>query len=281
MKILNKLILNYITKSKYDNEPMVIFNDWIGKNVLIYGFYEKKIVQTIISSFDFDTSKHICIDVGANIGNHAIQFSKKFKQVICFEPQIKTFKVLELNTHNIKNISIYNYGLSCENKVVSFKIPFNNIGMASQNYDGKNFFIEKVNLKNYDEFFNTEISFIKIDVEGNEIDVINSMKKTILKHKPVISFELNSDFEKRKEILEIFKEMNYNIFLIEKEYKIEKIIKSNNFFFTALKNIIKLISPRPKEELTRISKLEIVNSKKNYNLVTTFNKKSNFKIKYK
>ncbi len=277
--IIDKLILNYISRSNNHNQSMVIYNDWIGKNILIYGFYEKKLVQTIISSLDFNTSKHICLDIGANIGNHALQFSKKFESVICFEPQKKTFKILELNTFNIENIKIFNYGLSQKNQKVDFKIPLDNIGMASQYYYGSNYYIENVELKNYDELFDKEISFIKIDVEGNEIDVLNSLKNNLLKYKPVIAFELNPEIQKRKEIIKALTALNYKEFYIENEYKIEKIIKSKNLFFKIIKSVIKLITPRPKEKLISISQQDLILSKNNYSLVTTYNENSIFKLK--
>ena len=51
----------------------------------------------------------IAIDVGANIGNHSIFFSKFFKKVYSFEPQESVFKLLEnnVNMNNLENIKIF------------------------------------------------------------------------------------------------------------------------------------------------------------------------------
>ena len=76
--IVKKIFFKYSYKTKKDRPPIILFNDWIGKNIIFDRYYEKEIVQAIIESLEFDTNKHLCIDVGPNIGNHALQFEKYF-----------------------------------------------------------------------------------------------------------------------------------------------------------------------------------------------------------
>ena len=48
-------------------------------------------------------------------------------------------------------------------------------------------------LKNFDDLYNFEnsISFIKIDVEGMELDVLKSMKKNLENNSPIICLEFD------------------------------------------------------------------------------------------
>jgi len=51
--------------------------------------------------------------------------------------------------------------------------------------------LQNVKKKKLDEFkINNKIGFIKIDVEGHEIEVINGAKKTILENMPVLLVEI-------------------------------------------------------------------------------------------
>jgi len=134
----------------------------------------------------------VVIDIGANIGLYTLPISKFVQEngkVFAFEPHPKNFEILQKNVtiNNIKNIIL-------ENKAVS-----NHNGNAKlfaswvKNDDGtcKLFRIKGqpsdftdttvVSLDNY--FHNKElidkISFVKIDVEGVEFDVLKGMEKIL------------------------------------------------------------------------------------------------------
>ncbi|MBU1103122.1 MAG: FkbM family methyltransferase [Nanoarchaeota archaeon] len=56
-----------------------------------------------------------------------------------------------------------------------------------------------------------DIKFIKIDVEGSELEVIRGALKTLDKFHPKIIFECADD-EKLDDIIEILEKMNYKVF---------------------------------------------------------------------
>ena len=64
--------------------------------------------------------------------------------------------------------------------------------------------------------FNKDISAMKIDVEGYDLDVLKGAEKTILKHKMPIIFECNNDekdhFPKIKIFEKFLKKINYKIY---------------------------------------------------------------------
>jgi len=138
------------------------------------------------------------LDVGANIGNHSLFFQSYFKKIVSFEPQKQTFKILSINTEKYDNINAKNFGLDLENKIVKFYIPFDNNGMASPKIKSINAYEEDVELRKIHNNDYKNVGFIKIDVEGNELNVLISLNEIINQTLPVISFELNQNISSRK-----------------------------------------------------------------------------------
>ncbi|MCB0456605.1 MAG: FkbM family methyltransferase, partial [Flavobacteriaceae bacterium] len=102
---------------------LVYTKDFIGEEIYAFGLYEKGNINIMLNCLDFPTEEHSILDVGANIGNHTLQFSKHFKQVYAFEPNLLACDVLKLNTAGIQNIKLFNYGLSNKNGEAFLKIP--------------------------------------------------------------------------------------------------------------------------------------------------------------
>lgn len=104
------------------------------------------------------------------------------------------------------------------------------------------YFLEKENVIaiDYDTFFNHQkISFIKIDVEGAELDVIKGMKHSIIKYQPVIACE----------VLDCHNLSTYN-FIQERATELSSLLLSLNY------SIIKLVNGTRKSKLLHSKKLE-------------------------
>ena len=199
--------------SLYEFNPVIFFNDTISNEINIDGVYEKSQLD-IIKPF---LKKDIFIDIGANLGNHTLYLSKHFKKIYSFEPHPLTFKLLEINTNYKSNIKIFNFGLSEQEKKTSIVIKStNNIGgenFKENNYDGK--IKKEAFFKNYDEMYNfkNQISFIKIDVEGNELDVLKSMYKNLTNNQAILLLEFDvKNFRENNEIIMLLKNAGYNFF---------------------------------------------------------------------
>ena len=67
--------------------PMVVNNDHIGKQILIDGYYERFYLENIINHFEPKVFEFTLMDIGANIGNHTVYFSKYFKGVYPLSPK--------------------------------------------------------------------------------------------------------------------------------------------------------------------------------------------------
>lgn len=144
----------------------------------------------------------VTVDVGANIGITSILLSDLGKSVHSFEASPSTFNLLR---HNIEHNKRQNVNANCfglGNKSFETEITF-----ATSNRSGG--FIsnktsassaghttESVKICKGDDYFLNknnpiEFDFIKIDVEGFELDVLNGLRESISKYKPSAFIELN------------------------------------------------------------------------------------------
>ena len=126
------------------------------------------------------------LDIGAHIGTHTINMSKYFKNVYSFEPNIDVFYNLKLNTNNLNNVNIYNKAVGNENKNVNLVIKDINTHSFIENFNNikivKQIKIDDFNIKD-------KIGFVKIDIEGGEINAFKGMYNLIKRDNPIIVYE--------------------------------------------------------------------------------------------
>lgn len=159
-------------------------------------FFEKDILDTIAKMLP-SPRKGIFLDIGSNIGNHTLYlFQNNLIQLAyCFEPIQDTFRILE------KNISIN----KLQNKVMLFNVGVGESRGTAQiaSYSKENTGMSQLKISNDgsipiiaidDIEFDYDISFVKIDVEGFELNVIKGMLGTIKKYKPTLFIEIRDQF---------------------------------------------------------------------------------------
>lgn len=140
------------------------------------------------------------LDVGANIGNHALVISKYSENLIAFEPIKFIFDVLKSNValNNLSNVEVLNLGLSNKAMDRNIFIPENgNLGTSSlEVMSGEGDFLQVKTVIGDDylrEHHSTvRVDFIKIDVEGHEAAALMGLKETIVKDQPLLLIEWNS-----------------------------------------------------------------------------------------
>ena len=136
--------------------------------------------------------KKILIDVGAYDGDTIKNFlsrNQKFKKIVAFEPDEFNFKILQENFKNNNKVSIHNFALGSNNKLVNFHSSQDK-SKIDKNGDHRIFVRTLDSLKLIPDF-------IKVDIEGSEEDFILGSKKTILRYKPQIAicvYHKSNDF---------------------------------------------------------------------------------------
>ena len=201
-------------------------------------FFEK-----IINFFDFFHQSRITkylkklkieyfIDVGAHKGEFLRYLSKlNHKKIYVFEPQKEIFKILAKNFKGNKKIKFFNIALADKNSKKTFYI--NKLSLTStfsvnkktlfskiKNLilNSKNSYIDKylVKTKKLDEIlYNQKIenSFLKIDVEGFEFNVLKGAKKLISNKVRYILVE--------RQFFQLYEDYS--------PHKVELFLKRNNF----------------------------------------------------
>jgi FkbM family methyltransferase len=176
-----------------------IISELISKNQ-VWESHMHKIFEKYINN------ESIVLEGGCHIGTHTLKLGLLGKQVLSFEPMIKSNIILRenLKINNITNVTVYNEGLSNKTDVAYFEwIGHNNPGgsgltnnpMGKPNYE-KNIKTSNypVNLITIDSLQLDKLDFIKLDVEGYEINVIEGALDTIKKCNPIITMEVWENF---------------------------------------------------------------------------------------
>ena len=135
---------------------------------------------------DFD----VCVDVGANVGLWAKPLTKKFKQVIAFEPLQQVYSCLEKNVENLP-VQIHKHALGSVNGKVEMQFDEDNTGSSFITNVGTG----SIKIKRMDDLDLPKFGLLKIDCERHELEVLKGAMDTILKYKPIIVCEQHPDVE--------------------------------------------------------------------------------------
>ncbi len=132
------------------------------------------------------------LDLGAYNGDTVLAFMEKcpdYESITALEPDRKTYKKLLINTENIKNLTTVNACVSNKCETVNFKMLG---GRNSVLGDGK----DTIDAVTIDSLCFAP-TYIKMDVEGQEVAAIMGGTNTILNNKPkmlISAYHRTDDF---------------------------------------------------------------------------------------
>jgi FkbM family methyltransferase len=133
------------------------------------------------------------LDIGSNIGIFSLSFAKLAPEckIHSFEPVSITNKLLNktIETNNINNVEIYNYGLGDKNEEVIINIDPNRLGSSSIKQNLKKN-TEKILIKRLDDINIENISFIKVDIQEYEYEFLLGAKETLKNNNIVLILEI-------------------------------------------------------------------------------------------
>lgn len=172
-------------------QPAVFAFDHVGTAIALWGRYERDELELLMEALaPHLVAAGVCLDVGANIGNHALFFADHFAGVLAFEPHLRTYRLLELNAELRPNIRCWNFGLSDTDGPARLAVMVENIGMATLHGGaGAAVDCELRRLDGLDLLGGQRVSLIKIDVEGHEAAVLRGASALLARDRPVVVFE--------------------------------------------------------------------------------------------
>ncbi len=247
-----QILKSYVTKNKFykqrEEGPNYFLMEVISKNSVIF-------------------------DIGGNLGYSALHYSRVLNvagngKCFSFEPVSKNFSDMIFNFGHIKNIFFFKFGISNKAENLKFGLPSfidDNSEINTGLYTSKNLkdddFIEECKVFSLDSFVdfinlgNKSIDYIKIDIEGAELNALIGAKNILSTHQPIIQIEYNksaTDKDNFKSIVENLFEYAYEPFKIKQNYLNEKTgyevffikknileqLKKNKFFNDRFINIL-------------------------------------------
>lgn len=136
--------------------------------------------------------RRTCIDIGAHVGLWAMWLVGEFKFVHCFEPIALHADILPHNMPS-DNYKIHRFALGDTVGAVKIEVPPGVTGNAHV-VPGEG----TIPMRPLDDFdFETEqIDFIKIDVEGFELQVVKGAEQLLRKHRPFMVLEQKGNDQK-------------------------------------------------------------------------------------
>jgi len=145
------------------------------------------------------------IDVGSNVGEWTRPLAKRFQQVICFEPNPNFRECFNKNISET-NVTLHPYGLSNYEHTVTQGFNSTHLNETVGDTAPRNGDIE---CRTLDSFNLTDVDYIKIDVDGFEIPLLEGSKHTLETNNPIVNIEMKRHkrpviVQKAKEILTSF-----------------------------------------------------------------------------
>jgi len=172
------------------------FREWVN--------WDKRVYLSFVRRGD------IVLDVGANVGTHAVFLSHLVRddgRVLAFEPlapNIDTLRETIRRRSRISNISIFQLAVGNPGKArqeVGISVPGDDLTQASLRLQLAGSWERQASVREYRVSLTSldaerevqalpSIDFVKIDVEGGELDALKGAAKTIRRHHPLIYCEL-------------------------------------------------------------------------------------------
>lgn len=179
-------------KSKEIFKKMILYRSSLNqKDLPPYCLNDEYFPKDIIKLSDCE----VFTDCGAYDGDTIMRFIKetngKYKQIIAFEPDTKNFNTIKKN--NFKNCCCFKLGLWNEKKTLNFyedgsassKLVQTNA--VTTRFENKRIEVA-ISLEAIDNIKEcTESTFIKMDIEGAELNALKGARKTIYKNRPKLA----------------------------------------------------------------------------------------------
>lgn len=187
---------------------------YVGRSLDLYGEYSNEEATLFRSLLEPGA---IALDIGAHIGPHTLVIANSVGTkgaVLAFEPQRVIFQMLCANMALNNLTNVYCYHVVVGDRPGTMVVP-------ELDYSTENNFAglalgahqqgEKVRMLTIGSLELQRCDFIKIDVEGMELDVLKGARETIRRFRPALYVE-NDREEKSAALIEYIRSLDYDLY---------------------------------------------------------------------
>jgi FkbM family methyltransferase len=219
--------MEWINNSKLNIDT----NGWYGSWSKNGNLHEKEIIQFIYNRFK-NCENFTFIDVGSNLGSYSF-LVKEIPNSKCYSfeanPELVEIQKKNFKNHNLENnVIVENYAISdVSDETLILKVPEKtSSGLATLGENiirFKKVVVEyEVKTKTIDDLSIDKVDYIKIDVEGWDLNVLKGCINTLKKFKPIIQIKFHEPNMRQcgidpKELILFLEENNYKYELISQE----------------------------------------------------------------
>ncbi|MEH3104790.1 MAG: FkbM family methyltransferase [Sphingomonas phyllosphaerae] len=183
-------------------------HEYVDSFIYQFGIYERQYLDFLLKVLPRDA---VMLDIGANIGNHALYLAPHIAAIHAFEPNPVTFARLKHNvTRNALDdrITLHHIGLGDDEGMFRFASNVSgNLGASGFLRDdaATDARVEVIELpiRRADDYVAgldlSRIDFVKMDVEGWEASVFRGLAGTIARYRPIVAFEYHGHEQPRSD----------------------------------------------------------------------------------
>lgn len=187
-------LLDVITRCSPQSRRLAV-NTWMAD---VLGLHETEVKH--LSRWLPPTPRRRFVDAGANIGCYTYTFSPLFERTLSFEPQEDLAEGIEAwAKYRRVSVRLERCGLADRDGLASLHIPVIQ-GRVFRSHLGGHASLEPVEsthetlnipIRRLDSFELDDVDFLKVDVEGAEVPLLEGSQETIARCRPVVLIEVN------------------------------------------------------------------------------------------
>lgn len=211
-----------IIDARYGKMMVHKLDHYVGRSFIEYGEFSEGEAEVFNQMI---TKDHVVLDIGANIGAHTILFGKLAQKVYAFEPQKDIFHILCGNValNELHNVTCLNFACGDGGTV-----NYQDIDMGHPNNMGAGSLIDMTGGSLIPTVpIQIPCHFMKIDVEGMELQVLYGAADMIRDCRPIIYLE-NDRPDNSKALIEFINSLGYTCF-----WHTPALFNPNNYFKNA------------------------------------------------
>jgi FkbM family methyltransferase len=227
MKALYKTI--NVNEQNLDKKYTFLFNDAIGQTIERDGYWENHITEVLSKNLKEGEN---CLDLGANFGYHTITMAKLVcsqGKVFSFEPMRLFHQMLCANVCLNELTNVYTFQSAVGKDKGTSHIPEPDLVNTGVNHGANSLSHQGqiVNVMPIDLYEFPKIKFIKLDVQGCELDTLKGAEKILKRDQPLFVVEIENDYlykfnTNSLDLLNFIKnELNYHVYQLVNNYPVD------------------------------------------------------------